>query len=348
MNFIRQHPLPYDPNNYYQGPPVAQNGSQASIQPVQENGALFKLLTRDSKGTTYPLAETKVGTFLPAATVTIVSEDPYLTYPRTRADRPFGVQVTVSGLKTGTDPVSGTAYPEAAGKVRLTHAVMAYPAGTHGLNVTRNLNMVADTYITNIMTGTEPAMANLNLGNGTTFYTSVPGANLAKREGEEKFVIYGLPAGSETEPTPLDDVTVQVWPVADGSITGVTNNQYIRYSMPAVKFKYNDLYPSSETYVQVYKGSPRLGVTGTPVPGSGYVVKDTIPHNKEVTISDWTGVFVGEDGVQTADDDGQWTMEVVTKTPFGLDRLAYVSFNVDLTIEVNSSVNNRETATAVE
>jgi hypothetical protein len=35
--------------------------------------------------------------------------------------------------------------------------------------------------------------------------------------------------------------------------------------------------------------------------------------------------------------DGRWTMELLTTTPFGTDRLAYVSFNIDRTMEVNGS-----------
>lgn len=36
--------------------------------------------------------------------------------------------------------------------------------------------------------------------------------------------------------------------------------------------------------------------------------------------------------------DGVWTMELLTSTPFGIDRLAHVTFTVDRTISVNGSV----------
>ncbi len=40
----------------------------------------------------------------------------------------------------------------------------------------------------------------------------------------------------------------------------------------------------------------------------------------------------------TFDGDGRWTMEFLTFTPFGADRLAYVSFDPDRTLEVNGSL----------
>jgi len=37
------------------------------------------------------------------------------------------------------------------------------------------------------------------------------------------------------------------------------------------------------------------------------------------------------------DSDGRWTMELLTSTPFGIDRLSYVSFDLDRTIEMNGT-----------
>ena len=42
------------------------------------------------------------------------------------------------------------------------------------------------------------------------------------------------------------------------------------------------------------------------------------------------------------DSDGRWTMELLTSTPFGLDRLAYVSFDVNLTLRLNGSFTTYE------
>jgi hypothetical protein len=42
------------------------------------------------------------------------------------------------------------------------------------------------------------------------------------------------------------------------------------------------------------------------------------------------------------DSDGRWTMEIVTKTPFGTDRLAYVSFDIDRTMKLNTNMSTIE------
>ena len=65
------------------------------------------------------------------------------------------------------------------------------------------------------------------------------------------------------------------------------------------------------------------------MPGSALVVTDSVPRDAVLTISDWDDVFTG---------DGRWTLELLTSTVFGLDRLAYVSFDLDRTIRVNGSV----------
>jgi hypothetical protein len=52
-----------------------------------------------------------------------------------------------------------------------------------------------------------------------------------------------------------------------------------------------------------------------------------------LTLSNYEGVF---------DEDGQWTMELVTETPFGLERLQHVTFHLDRTIQMNSSVTTVE------
>jgi hypothetical protein len=52
-----------------------------------------------------------------------------------------------------------------------------------------------------------------------------------------------------------------------------------------------------------------------------------------LTLSNYDAVF---------DDDGLWTMELVTQTPFGLERMHHVSFQLDRTIQMNSSVTTVE------
>jgi hypothetical protein len=88
----------------------------------------------------------------------------------------------------------------------------------------------------------------------------------------------------------------------------------------------NELYPESRTYVQVYPGEPQLGVEGTIVPGTQLVISQTVPVSRVIVVKDYDAVF---------DKDGLWTMELVTVTPFGTDRLSHVTFTIDRTIKAN-------------
>ena len=155
---------------------------------------------------------------------------------------------------------------------------------------------------------------------------------LAKVRGEERFSVFSLedyqaPAGQ------LAAQTVQIWPVADGSISGIREGEKIRVACPPLTFTLNDLYPSSKTYAQVYPGAASLGKTGTVVSGSMLVVNDAVPQSRVLTVRNYGNIF---------DKDGAWTLELLTETPFGIDRLAYVTFDVKLTLKVNGMVTTYE------
>jgi hypothetical protein len=86
-----------------------------------------------------------------------------------------------------------------------------------------------------------------------------------------------------------------------------------------VTFQLNDLYPSSTTWAHVYQGAAQIGITGTTLPGSTVSIHGAVPVTRTLTVANYGRVF---------DADGLWTMELLTKTPFGTDRLAQVSFMV--------------------
>ena len=105
--------------------------------------------------------------------------------------------------------------------------------------------------------------------------------------------------------------------------------------MPAVTLTFNDLYPGSRTYAQVYKGEQQLGMVGRIVPGSGFTNTQDFPVNPILSLTAYDSVF---------DSDGRWTMELITVTPFGTERMrtpgdqiAYVTFDLDRNMEVNGS-----------
>lgn len=318
-NFVRQVQLPSNVIWDVSVTPESPEGGQLSPLAIDPGGARFELWTVKSDPLTVYLLDTRyVGTYVPMANVAIVTEDPntYNAIPRTRADRPFIVDVTTSGLRT-----EATA-PPASKSVKLLRHVQSYGAGGNGEGINRN----QATLIHQVML-TNNAVHRLSYA-----INSVPGADRSKVRGEERFSVFSL-ADYQAPESQLSSMYVQIWPVADGSIGGITSGQIIRFKLPALTLTLNDLYPDSRTYAQVYKGDVQNGVTGTAVPGSGLIVYEGAPQSRVLTVDNWDAAI---------SDDGRWTLELLTATPFGIDRLAYVSFDVDRTLNINGSVTTIE------
>jgi hypothetical protein len=311
-NFIRQVQLP--DVGVQRDASVDVTGQQESPLEINPGGARFELHTvRMSPLQSYLLDTRYVGTYVPQAEVVIRSEDLNALTPRTRADRPFYVDVTVSGLLSGPD------VPDASKSVKLFRHTQSYGAGGDGIELDRT----QATLVSQV----------LNSQNGTmtlTFaLTSIAGADRSKVRGEERFSVFSQ-ADYQAPESQLAAQTVQIWPVADGTISGITTGQTVGFSAPALTIAVNDIYPEARIYAQVYKGERRDdGFVGTVVPGSAVVINESVPQNRLLTVSKWDSVLT---------EDGTWTMELLTSTPFGIDRLGWVSFEVDRTITVNGSV----------
>jgi len=314
VNFIRQVQFP---SGVQWDATIAASGEQLSNLAIDPGGARFELWTVQSTPlVSYILDSRYVGTYIPMAEVTLRSEDRSSTIPRTRADRSFYVDITVDGLHDDEDE------PEASKKVRFLRHVQSYGSNGTGIGIDRaQATLMSQSYIRN--------NGSITL---TYLINAVPGANRAKVRGEERFSIFSI-EDYQAPASQLASRFIQIWPVADGTISGIVNDQFIRYSLPQLTLTLNDLYPNSTTYAQVYKGNPSLGTDGTIVPGSALVIQESVPQNRVLTLKNYEPVF---------DSDGRWTMEIVTKTPFGTDRLAYVSFDIDRTMKLNTNMSTIE------
>jgi hypothetical protein len=300
-------------------------GEQLSPLPVDVGGARFELWTIQNDPLQVYLLDTKfVGTFIPTANVIIRTGDPYQYtggIPRTRADQPFIVDVEVEGLLSGVDD------PVAAKSVNLLRHVQSYGQKGTGTNIDRS-----QATLIHQVSLVDNAIHRLSYQ-----VSSIPAGDLAKIRGEERFTVFSLedrmPGGQVVPPSQLSSMYVQIWPVADGVINGIEDGDVLRFNTPNLTLELNDLYPDSKTYVQIYKGGSALGTEGSVIPGSGYVVYDAVPHDKTLVIRDWADVI---------DESGDYTMELLTETPFGIDRLDHVTFHIDRDIEVNGSVTTVE------
>jgi hypothetical protein len=296
---------------------VAQTGSQQSPLAINPNGARFELWTvKANPLTSYLLDTTYVNSYIPVAQVLIQSEDPYSVIPRTRADRPFQVTITVNGLSI--DPAA----PDAAKSVKLLRHVQAYAGNENGATVNRGQASLISQGSLN------------NNGDHVLSYTlnSVPGGDRTKVKGEERFSVFSL-ADYQAPESQLASKFIQIWPLTDLNITGITSGTTIKGVAPNVNVHLGDLYPDSYTYVQVYPGNAQLGTVGTKVPGAAVVVDSSVPRSEIIRLKDWDASIAT---------DGVWTMEVITVTPFGTDRLSHVSFTVDRAIKVNGAVTSAD------
>lgn len=296
---------------------VAQQGSQQSPLAINPNGARFELWTvKANPLTSYLLDTTYVNSYIPVAQVSIRSEDPYSVIPRTRADRPFEVTVTVNGLST--DPAA----PPAAKELKLLRHVQQYAPNENGATVNRGQATLLS-----------QGSVNSNGDHVLTYtVTSIPGADRTKVRGEERFSVFSLEDYQAPE-SQLASKFIQVWPMTDMAIHGITSGEIIKGTAPNVNVQLTDLYPDSYTYVQVYEGNPQLGTLGAKVPGAAIVVDSSVPRDEMIKLKDWDAAIAT---------DGIWTMEIVTVTPFGTDRLGYVSFTVDRAIKVNGAVTSAD------
>lgn len=320
-NFIRQVQLPENPPFTTE---IAVNvdpvGNMDSKWAVNETGARFELHTVSSDLTDSILLDSRnVGSFYPVAEITIVTQDPDSFVPRTRVDIPFEVVVELEGL---AEIAAGS---DAAAHVRFYHHAQAYGPG--GSN--EDIDPDNATLVSQELKGFE--------GTETVVYTPSPllaeSGSISKSRGEERFSIYSL----EYYKAPvarLASATVQIWPEADGTISGISKNgAVIEFTTPPITLAANDLYPGSKVQAQVYKGVKRDGVVGTVIPGSGFTGSDTKAWDFLETIEKWDSVI---------SENGTWTMELITITPFDVVRLDYVTFDVDRTISVRGNVTTIE------
>lgn len=317
-NFVRQVQLTESgEENVEWNVEVPRDGEELSPLAIDPGGARFELHTvRSDPFEGFLLDTTYVGSYVPIAELIIRSEDPHTPIPRTRADRPFAVELRVNGLLEGPDD------PEASKAVEVFHHVQSYGEDGDGIGIDRTQASMLGSGV----------LAENGLTTLSFLVTSVPGADRAKVRGEERFSVYSLP-DYQAPASELDSQYVQIWPVADGSITGLEDGDEIRFSSPQVTLTVNDIYPDSQIYAQVYHGAPALGTEGVVVPGSAKVYSEPVPQDAVFTLKNWDAILT---------QDGLWTMELLTATPFGIDRLDYVTFDVDRTIEVNGGVTTIE------
>lgn len=351
-NFIRQVPQTSASTPSFMSNLPAVGIDQPSTIDINPEGVRFELWTVSSTPfQSYLLQSTYVSGVVPVGKVVIDTEDPWgkdvtsvsyanptfatskqipknvsATVRRTRADRPFKVYVETAGLKE-----EDASAPDYSRKLNFQRHLQSYGANGTGNNLDRSQAILA--------TPAQPQITTNGVQNPLVVsLSSIAGADRRKLRGEETFSVWSL-ADNSVPSSPiaaqkLSSDYLQIWPMTDGLLSGISMNQVVRFAIPAVTFQYTDTYPGAQTFAQVYKGEVRDNVQGLIVPGSHKNNTSMIPEsNLETTGSEFDRMF---------DSDGRWTIEVLTVSPFDTIRLHYVTFTVDRTIEVNGSVTTIE------
>jgi len=308
---------------YVDGPeePGSKNGNQLSPMPVGSSGSTYQLYAKglDPDNTVYLLDEKYVAPYTPEAIIAITSEDPHST-PRTRADEPFNVDISVAGLLEPGEDV-----PEAALNVYFSELTMNYDPDLNRAprDGTAEEILVDDFFLVENGEFRRSGMTKLT---SEVFF---------KERGEEIFRAYALP-DADLDWLQIASGRIQVWPIADVEIFGMDENQEITRSLPNITVNLKDLYPDSTTSVQIYKGAPALGKEGDQIQGAKVSFNSIVPQDAQILVRNWDRYAV---------DDGVYTIEVITLTPFNNrapERLAWLTFSVDRTISMKGSATTSE------
>ncbi|MDP0492587.1 MAG: hypothetical protein Q7Q71_16190 [Verrucomicrobiota bacterium JB023] len=295
---------------------VDHEGSRMSFAPIPEGGSEFELwaIRQIPGGLESRLLDTEnVGAYLPTGTLEVITMDPYDEgTPRTRIDQGFQVIYSVDGLLP-SDPDA----PLAARQVLLDHNIATYTAGYED----DNLGPEASFHQTLIMKNGRDELVFIP--------SNIPGSDPYTDAGVEVFRLYALPDG-EIAQLQLAEAKVNVWPLSEASFGGLDGKDTFR-TVPEITVNLKNLYPNSTTWVQYYPGSEKLGTKGTTLSDSAIVVKDRVPRDSVLKF-DRIGETITESGV--------YTLEVLTETPFGIERLEYTTITVQKDLVVRGSVNS--------
>ena len=321
--------------------PLTETGGpfQAPL-PVSESGSTFELFARgtawDSK--IYLLDTKLIRAYAPEVEIEIVSEDSYVRgdpasanyVRRTRADRPFGVNIQVAGL------VDGSA-SQAEREVYFTcHGRNFDPLTFSGLDAPQYL------------------ISEANLGNGTTsaagLYHQLTSPTLSEGCGEQIYTFVRYAADGVPD-TILAQPKMEVWPVPAASLGNITAGQVFIDRIPPILVQFTNLYPDSRTFVQIYSGEQVLGTDGTKIKGTEreYGAYDNPTHTEASTNVPQNIEISMDDLSNYAATDGIYTLEVITETPFfgrAPERLLHITFEVDRVISSRGQISTSEVTAA--
>lgn len=325
-------------HNIYQTT-ISAEGRQISLAPIPEGGSEFFLWAieqKSGKPNVETLIDTEVvGAYEPKGSLRITTPDPYNgAIPRTRIDQGFTLEYRVEGLLTKDSDA-----PASAKQVIFKHDVASYQQGYQhgGAGANPALGLVGSA--AQILEGLLLPAQEFDLrsisqnGSRSQIY---PGGNILGHDifndaGLETFKLFAL-ADEVVATTKIAEAQVQIWPLSKADFVGIKSGESYG-SVPEVRVELTGLYPTSKTWVQVYPGAAKLGTEGTKLNQSTIEVDDDVPRATSLVFRDLNAALTS---------DGLWTLEVLTETPFGLERLSHTTISVGRAMELRGRFNTVE------
>ena len=342
----------------------SSTGDHQAVLAIGEYGSTFYLYVQglnDPDGAPVLLDEKFIGNYVASADLLITSADPY-SPPRTRADQPYTVTVK-SWNQNWAEAQSMSEVPQLGWNPLNMGLSASYDYEEDSESHDIDLDTTDDMTLDNIHENTPPITLKMTTDgiSQTNFNTltldglsahilpvtassdEIPYIELSSVRGKETYKIHaqsGIDANGEIIWKTVGQKSIQIWPLAQAEIAGETYKDGDRFtkSMPDLEVKLWDLYPNSTTYVTIYKGDPAAIDAPTQVP----VLSRQITINQDIPLCDTIAITTLD---QDITDDGQYSIEVSTITPFNNgqpERLLAFSFTVDRTIEFVGSTTTSE------
>lgn len=315
-------------------------GTHVALLPIGDYGSTFYFYVAglDPNEPPYLLDQKFVGQYVATADVKVTSDDPHIP-ARVRSDENIYTEFSTDNQRWKEALVSGTA-PELGWDPTKIRVVTSY---------VNDAGESAELYDpNNPPEDTSDPYYEYTAGESDrrVGLTWIPSEIKYHQRGTETVTAMGM-ANVDTW-RQVSAGSIQVWPIAQGAIKGLFNGKIIVGSMPTVTIELFDLYPHSHTYAEIYKGTPTLKAPVTVPLGSALRYNGSTPNGTKET----PGIITVENWDEHIKEDGVYTLQVVTKTPFDKvnpsddlgapERILAVTFTVKRSIKLHGNINSSE------
>jgi len=153
------------------------------------------------------------------------------------------------------------------------------------------------------------------------------GTDITQARGEKIISIFMKPDEDNPEYTELDSAKIIIWPISNGSMSGVDSNAEYN-KVPTITVNLIDLYPSSNTYLKITGGSLE-----------DPIIYGNRPNTSDIPLSIEYNLTDIDEVLKTG---GVYRIELLHTSPFETLSFADVTFKLTRTIKVNASIISSE------